>query len=112
MIRSQILKELKYKSYQKNIEDYDLWLRIISKGYSIMKTEEPQLLYRVHDLSITSVHLKENNFFFKHFNMKMKFIWNEWKQGDFNRFTIIVFFAMLTDAAKGLGKEIKSIFKK
>ena len=112
MIRSQILKELKYKSYQKNIEDYDLWLRIISKGYSIMKTEESQLLYRIHDSSITSMHLKKNNFFFKHFNMKRKFIWNEWKQGGFNRFTLIVFFAMLSDLAKGFGKEIKSIFKK
>jgi glycosyltransferase involved in cell wall biosynthesis len=112
MIRSQILKELKYNPYQKNIEDYDLWLRIMSRGYSITKVEEPQILYRIHDSSITSVHLKKKNFFFKHFTMKRKFIWNEWKRGNFNRFTIIVFFAMLADAAKGFGKEIKNIFKK
>jgi glycosyltransferase involved in cell wall biosynthesis len=112
MVRSQILKKLKYKPYQKNIEDYDLWLRMMSRGYSITKVEEPQLLYRIHNSSITAVHLKKNNFFFKHFSMKRRFIWNEWKQGYFNRFTIIIFFAMLADAAKGVGKEIKNIFKK
>src|SRR6478752_4840840 len=49
MIRSEVLKKMKYKEYQKNIEDYDLWLRMLNRGYKIAKLNEPLLLYRIHD---------------------------------------------------------------
>ena len=76
MMRSEIIKQLKYKEYQKNIEDYDLWLRLLNRGHKIAKLDEPLLLYRIHDDSVTSVHLKKTNPFFKHFEMKTKFLFH------------------------------------
>src|SRR5205809_364649 len=46
MMRTAILKELKYNEKQENIEDYDLWLRVLNRGISIAKINEPLLLYR------------------------------------------------------------------
>lgn len=110
MMRSSVLKEMKYKPGQKNIEDYDLWLRLMIRGYGITKVTEPQLLYRVLDSSITGIHLKRKNFFFKHFTMKRKLVWNEWKEGRFNSYVWTIFFAMWLDLLKGCGKSIKKLF--
>lgn len=111
MIRAAVLKEFRYKAYQKNIEDYDLWLRLLNRGYTIGKTEMPLLLYRVHDASITGTTLKKKNFFFKHAAMKRKFLWREMKEGQINGFTIKVIVSFLGDLLKGTGKSVKSLFK-
>ena len=74
MVRSAIIKKLKYKPYQENIEDYDLWLRMLNRGLRIEKIDTPLLLYRVHSNSVTSLHLKESNPFFKHLRMKWKLL--------------------------------------
>ena len=63
MMRSEIIKQLKYNEYQENIEDYDLWLRLLNRGHVIAKIDEPLLLYRIHDDSVTYVHLKKETFF-------------------------------------------------
>lgn len=111
MIRGVILKEFRYKTYQKNIEDYDLWLRLLNRGYTIGKTEIPLLFYRVHDASVTGTSLKKKNFFFKHAAMKRKFLWRELKKGQINGFTIKVIVSFFGDLVKGTGKSIKSLFK-
>jgi glycosyltransferase involved in cell wall biosynthesis len=111
MIRAAVLKEFRYKAYQKNIEDYDLWLRLLNRGYNIGKTEIPLLLYRVHDASITGTTLKKKNFFFKHAAMKRKFLWREMKEGQINGFTIKVIVSFLGDLLKGTGKSVKNVFK-
>jgi len=109
MVRSETLKKLKYKDYQKNIEDYDLWLRMLNRGYKIAKLDEPLLLYRIHDASVTSIHLKKANPFFKHFVMKTKFLTH------FNHiswFAFGVFGSAILDLIKGIIKAIKNIFGK
>ncbi|MGB3007663.1 MAG: hypothetical protein WBC06_14195, partial [Chitinophagaceae bacterium] len=111
MIRTAILKEFQYKTYQKNIEDYDLWLRLLNRNYRFAKTEIPLLLYRVHESSITGTTLKNKNFFFKHASMKRKFLWNEIKKGRVNEFTIKVIASLFIDLLKGTGKSIKRIFQ-
>lgn len=111
MIRGVVLKEFRYKDYQKNIEDYDLWLRLLNRGYAIGKTGMPLLLYRVHEASITGTSLKKKNFFFKHAAMKRKFLWHELKNGQINGFTIKVIVSFFLDLLKGTGKTVKSLFK-
>jgi glycosyltransferase involved in cell wall biosynthesis len=109
MMRSEIIKQLKYKEYQKNIEDYDLWLRLLNRGYKIAKLNEPLLLYRIHDDSITSIHLKKRNPFFKHFVMKLKFIT---RFSHINVFAFSVFGSAILDLVKGFIKAIKNMFGK
>jgi len=109
MMRTEIIKKLKYKEYQKNIEDYDLWLRLLNRGYKIAKLDEPLLLYRVHDTSITSIHLKNSNPFFKHLVMKIKFLS---RFDHISAFSFNVFASAILDLIKGIIKAIKNIFEK
>lgn len=109
MMRSQIIKELKYQPYQKNIEDYDLWLRVLSRGHKIAKIDEPLLLYRIHGNSITSMYLKNANPYFKHLLMKLRFLS---KFGYVSSFSIAVFGSAVTDLVKGILKSIKKSFQK
>ena len=109
MMRAEIIKQLKYMEYQKNIEDYDLWLRLLNRGYKIAKLDEPLLLYRIHDSSVTSVHLKKSNPFFKHLAMKIKFL-TRFKH--ISGFSFAVFVTAIMDLIKGIIKAIKNIFGK
>ena len=112
MIRSDVLKKLKYNPRQVNIEDYDLWLRLLNRGYVIDKIDEPLLLYRMHDDSITHLYLKKKNFFFKHLRMKRIFLAKEILSGRINGFTLMVIVSTMVDFVKGTGKAIKKIFSK
>lgn len=109
MMRSEIIKKLKYKPYQKNIEDYDLWLRMLSRGYKIAKIDEALLLYRIHDDSVTSTHLKKTNPFFKHLLMKIRFL-SKFKY--ISWFSVSVFGSSIIDLVKGIFKSIKNMFRK
>lgn len=109
MIRSEILKKLKYKPYQKNIEDYDLWLRILSRNYKIAKINEPLLEYRIHSNSVTSTYLKKTNPFYKHLLMKTKYLT---RFEHFSWFSLAVLGSAILDMVKGLGKGLKNIFQK
>ena len=108
---SDILKKLKYNPRQVNIEDYDLWLRLLSRGYIIEKINEPLLLYRIHDKSVTNLYLKKKNFFFKHLRMKRIFLANEILSGRINRFVLRVIISTIMDFIKGTGKAIKNLFR-
>ena len=112
MIRADILKKLEYNPRQVNIEDYDLWLRLLNRGHVIAKLNEPLLWYRIHDDSITHVHLKKRNFFFKHLRMKRKFLTKEILSGRVNGFTLKVIVSTIVDFIKGTGKEIKKLVGK
>lgn len=107
MIRGAVLKEFRYKDYQKNIEDYDCWLRLLNRGYAIGKTEMPLLLYRVHDASVTGSYLKKKNQFFKVLSMKYKFLIKEIRAGHSSLFLLRVATAMIKDLAKGMAKSLK-----
>jgi len=106
MMRAGILKNLKYNEQQKNIEDYDLWLRVLNRGMSIAKIDEPLLLYRTHDESVTSIYLKKKNVFFRHAGMKLKFLTG----GKVNSFSFMVAGSLLLDLVKGVAKAIKNLF--
>jgi glycosyltransferase involved in cell wall biosynthesis len=108
MIRTEVLKKYLYKESQQHIEDYDLWLRLVADGLQIAKVQQPVLFYRVHAASITSSKLKKRNFFFKHFNCKLKFIGSAFGKGQLNGFTISIFFSMIRDLLMGCGKAVKN----
>lgn len=112
MIRADVLKKFKYNPRQLNIEDYDLWLRLLSHGFKISKISEPLLRYRIHGNSITNLYLKKKNFFFKHLRMKRKFLAKEILSGHVNGFTAKVIASTIVDFSMGIGKSVKNIFKK
>lgn len=111
MIRTEVLQQYLYNPKQRHIEDYDLWLRMCADGLAIEKVQQPVLLYRVHAASVTGTKLKQNNFFFKHFNCKRKFISARLASFKINGFVCRVFLFMCMDLIMGFGKTIKNTFK-
>jgi len=107
MGRRKLFFDYQYKEYQKNIEDYDLWLRMLNKGIVISKIEEPLLLYRIHDTSITKSDQKKKNVFFKVAKCKYKFITHELNSMNISLFLFRVFFFFILDILMGIGKEAK-----
>lgn len=54
LIRSEVIRDI--GGYDENLlyEDYDLWIRLLKKGYHYKVIEEPLYYYRVHEKSKTS----------------------------------------------------------
>lgn len=111
MMRTEIIKRLRYATNQKNTEDYDLWLRILAEGGVIGKVPEKLLLYRVHQSSITGSILRKSNPFFKQYHCKKKFLIERIKSGKWSGFDMQVLFAMLKDGLMGIAKNIKNTIK-
>lgn len=107
MIRTAIIKQFNYHPGRKNMEDYDLWLRMLNRGLLLAKLDEPLLLYRVHTASVTSLHLKPRNPFFLIGQMKLKFLAGELQAGRITGFTLRVLLAAILDFLKGMGKALK-----
>ena len=112
MARTEILKAYRYSSSQKNIEDYDLWLRLLADGHRLEKLPEALLLYRVHSSSVTQSMLRQKNFFLKHFHCKRKYLAGRIKGGRFNGFDARVAAAMFADAVQAGAKAIKGMVRK
>lgn len=110
MARAEILKTYRYKEYQKNIEDYDLWLRLQADGKVMEKIDKPLLLYRVHAQSVTGTQLKPGNFFLKHFHCKRKYLYHRLSAGKFNLFDARVSGYMLRDLVMSQLKNLKRVF--
>jgi glycosyltransferase involved in cell wall biosynthesis len=112
MARKSILQNYKYNPLQRNIEDYDLWLRLVADGYTIEKVPQVLLQYRTHPSSITVSKLRKNNFFYKHYAFKKRYIASRIKARKFNAFDVSVSLQMVLDLLRGTGKEIKKALKK
>ncbi len=112
MIRTEIAKENLYNYNCKNREDYDLWLRLLNKNYSIAKLNEKLLYYRVHNHSITNLYIKNSSLFLSHFRMKIEFLRTEFYSRRINYFTTMVLVGAIIDLTKGCFKWIKSLFSK
>lgn len=109
MGRTREFRRFHYKVYQQNIEDYDLWLRVLNSGGSIEKLPMPLLLYRQHTASVTNSYLSKN-FMLLHYRMKGKFLKGEINEGRISFFMLRVFFAMLLDGVTALFKKLKRLF--
>lgn len=107
MGRTDILKQYWYAENQKNIEDYDLWLRLAADGCAIDKINRDLLLYRVHQQSVTSVHLRKGNVFLKLYHCKRRFVWQRIRSGKLNGFVARVMATMAYDLGVALFKSFK-----
>jgi hypothetical protein len=107
MIRADILKQYKYSALQQHIEDYDLWLRILSDGLIIEKVPQPLLYYRDHSSSVTSTQLKAQNPRYKNYLCKKRFLQERWKQRKWSSFESNIAVTMLQDRLMAFGKTIK-----
>lgn len=111
MAKAEVLKQYKYSVQQKNIEDYDLWLRILADGLVIEKLPQPLLYYREHASSVTSKHLKNHNPRYKNYLCKKRFLAERWKQKKWSRFESAVALTMLQDRFMAFGKSVKQKFR-
>lgn len=109
MARASLLKEYKYNPAQKNIEDYDLWLRLAGDGHLIEKIPQSLLLYRVHQSSITLSKLRKANFFIKHFHCKRKYLTERIRNKRFNTFDLRVLLQMNADLVRASLKEVRKV---
>jgi glycosyltransferase involved in cell wall biosynthesis len=112
MARAEILKSYRYNALQKNIEDYDLWLRILADGGVIEKIPKPLLQYRVHQTSVTQSKLRRKNFFWKHVACKKRFLTQQIKNRKLNRFVLSVAAHLGLDLLKAVGKDLKRMRSK
>lgn len=111
MLRAAILKNYRYRGEQKNIEDYDLWLRMLADGLVIDKIPQPLLYYREHQASVTSTFLRKRNPFLKNYHCKRKFLSQRMKSGKWGGFETRVAVMMLRDRAMAFGKSLKQKLK-
>lgn len=108
MIRAEVLKQYMYSEEQKNIEDYDLWLRMLADGLIIDKIPQHLLYYREHAASVTSKFLRDKNPFLKNYHCKKKFLSRRKKWGSFERKVAMM---MVRDRIMAFGKSVKQRFK-
>ena len=108
MCRKSLLQKFKYRSNSIHIEDYDLWLRLLNRGYHFAKIDTPLLYYRVHSESVTGTHLKKTNFFFRHAKTKWNVLIEEALHGKITMTTVKIKLSMIMDILKGVGKAIKN----
>ena len=59
IIRTSLLKQLKYDPVAEKAEDYDLWVRAAMHGLKMTNVPEVLLKYRQHDAQVTLVASKE-----------------------------------------------------
>ena len=107
MMRKEIIQQYLYKDYQKNIEDYDLWLRLLSDGHTIEKIPEVLLQYRLHKQSITKKILQKHNPFLKQFDCKRRFLQTRIAESRFGIFECRTFVSMISNLMMGLAKALK-----
>jgi glycosyltransferase involved in cell wall biosynthesis len=111
MARAEVLKRYKYSPAQKNIEDYDLWLRILADGLIIEKIPQPLLYYRDHATSVTSTYLKSQNPRYKNYLCKKRFLSQRIKAKRWSGFESAIAVTMLQDRFMAFGKSIKQRLK-
>lgn len=110
MGKTTVFKKFLYLQSQKNIEDYDIWLRMLAMNVVIDKLNEPILNYRIHNESTTHTIYFGKNVFFKTGICKLKFIAYCINNKKLNGFILKVFLGMTGDFIMSIGKAIKNIF--
>ncbi len=110
MAKADVLKKYKYATSQKNIEDYDLWLRILADGLVIEKLPQSLLYYREHPTSVTNTYLKSQNPRYKNYFCKKNFLIERWKQRKWSKFESAVAITMMQDRFMAFGKSVKQKF--
>jgi glycosyltransferase involved in cell wall biosynthesis len=102
LAKAEIIRKLGYRAEQREAEDYDLWLRWASSGYSLHKLQQPLVMHRIRGGSFTR--LRQRNVFLKLSAIKRRFLMYELKRGHLNGFVCRVAIMSVADAIRGLLK--------
>jgi glycosyltransferase involved in cell wall biosynthesis len=95
--KKDIFLKYRYNSEQAKIEDYDLWLRLLSEGVKFSKIAESMLLYRIHSKSVTQTSKKAKEPVARVFRCKLKYLMKEASKFHFTLFNFKVFYFMVID---------------
>jgi glycosyltransferase involved in cell wall biosynthesis len=104
MGKKELLSRFKYNPNQLNIEDYDLWMRLLNTGAIIAKIPEPLLYYRVHSSSVTQAAKNTALPTLRVYQCKMTYLKERLKEFNFSFFNAKVFFFSLVDGITALKK--------
>lgn len=110
MIRTDLLKRYGYDADQINMEDYDLWLRLVSDGHRIEKIPQPLLRYRIHPASVTKSKLGSQNVFTLLYRCKRKYLRKKSLNGRLNGYDRWLRLYSMADFIRSRLKEIKGSF--
>ena len=102
LMRSEIIKRYQYNSTQKEGEDWDLWMRLLSEGYKIEKLPEVLLKYRVHAASFTAINNRKFTLEKKVNKIKITFLTQQFKALHIRKFELLVVRAILRTFARDL----------
>jgi glycosyltransferase involved in cell wall biosynthesis len=106
MIRRSAFADLRYSPAQKGAEDWDLWLRMLSRGLRIAKLPALLLHYRVHTGSIMGSAKKERPYELRLLITRCRFLWSEWSIGRFNGLQLAVINAQARTLARYVKNEL------
>lgn len=108
VIRRSSLGEMRYAPRQQGAEDWDLWLRMASRGLRIGKVGRPLLRYRVHGASIMGGQKKAVSLRRRLIATRHRFLVGELAHGRLNRFLLSVWMAQLRNIAGLLTAPLRS----
>ncbi|HEX6916269.1 MAG TPA: hypothetical protein VF145_13560, partial [Chitinophagaceae bacterium] len=111
MVRAEVLKQYRYSSLQRNIEDYDLWLRMVADGLVIGKVPQTLLYYREHSGSVTTTELRNRNPFLQNYRCKKRFLSQRLKAKKWGAFESRVAMMMVRDRLMAFAKNLKQRLK-
>ncbi len=109
MIKAEVLKQYKYNEFQKNSEDWDLWLHLLSQNKIISKIPETLLLYRKLSTSVTSISLKQSVFAKNNFTYKT-YLRSVIRRKDYNSFNVKILIAFGLNFLKLILSKSKRFF--
>lgn len=102
LAKAEIMLSLGYRVAQRDAEDYDLWLRWASGGFSMHKIPDPLVRHRIRKGSFTR--LRQRNVYLKNATTKRRFFFHEIWMGNLNIFVCTVGLMSILDLLKGLMK--------
>ncbi len=102
LAKAEIIQALGYRAAQPDAEDYDLWLRWASAGYSIHKIPDSLVRHRIREGSFTRQ--RQQNVYLKNATTKRRFFFHELWKGNLNTFVLKVGFMSMFDVVKGILK--------
>ncbi|WP_460569146.1 glycosyltransferase family 2 protein [Flaviaesturariibacter terrae] len=116
MMRGDIVRQYGYDAGQQKkgfaVEDYGLWLELLSDGFEFGKIELPLLQYRVHRQSATSKYLRRNNPFFINYETKKMYLQRIRTKRSLNSFDRRIQRRMFIDYLLAMGKEVRQKLKR
>ncbi len=102
MVRTAIVRDLGYAKRQVGVEDWDLLLRMRSRGLRIAKIPKPLYNYRIHTGSIMGVSKKKASSEVRLLRARHRFLLGEWKRLRFNTLHVRVLYAQARSVARHL----------